>query len=261
MSNRRAFTLIELLTVVAIVGILAAIVMTSLGRVKNMANLSAATSQMRSVGAAVLMYKNDNNNMLPGPLAPPQRTAYDPTAGGGGQLATQLAPYLEAHYTTDRTLSPAFLTPAAEAAMEKHDRRDIVAFMLNMQMGLGKRERTLRPWGSTEGNGEEPKNYSMIDTEDWGFVEADQQLPFVKGSIASDTPAYPVHGDVRLAWFFDGSVQTVALDYFDDYGMAPGGGGSGGGRPGGGPGGGGSGGGRPGGGPGGGGPGGGGPPR
>ncbi|WP_269541710.1 type II secretion system protein [Cerasicoccus fimbriatus] len=247
MSNRRAFTLIELLTVVAIVGILAAIIMTSLGRVKNMANLSAATSQMRSVGAAVLMYKNDNNNLLPGPLSPPQRTAYDPTAGGGGQLATQLAPYLESNYSTERTLSPAFLTPAAEAAMEGHDRRDIVAFMLNMQMGLGKRERTLRPWGSTEGNGDEPKSYSVIDTEDWGFVEADQQLPFVKGSIAGDTPAYPVHGDVRLAWFFDGSVQAVGLDYFDDYGMAPGGGGppGGGGRPGGGPAGGGPGGGGP----------------
>lgn len=49
-QRHRAFTIIELLTVIAIVGILAALITGAVGNVRQTANRSAAASQMRSGG-------------------------------------------------------------------------------------------------------------------------------------------------------------------------------------------------------------------
>ncbi|WP_309398020.1 type II secretion system protein [Cerasicoccus maritimus] len=220
--KKRAFTLLELLTVIAVIGIMAAILIASMDRVKRMANRTAATSQMRSIGSAVLMHTQEHNNTLPGPLRPYQMTAYDPSPKGGDQLATILADYLDVYEGEGKTLSPAFLTPGCEQAMEGSGQppTDVIAFMMNMQMPLGE-ELIVQPWGSSE-NGASPQPYSNL-TNTWGFVEADQQLPFVLSNIANRMPAEPVHGDSRLAWFFDGSVQALDLEYFEGYGPRQGG--------------------------------------
>lgn len=60
-----AFTLIELLTVIAIIGILAAILIPVVGKVRNSARLAATTSNMRQIGMAIATYANDNNDFLP----------------------------------------------------------------------------------------------------------------------------------------------------------------------------------------------------
>lgn len=64
---RRAcgFTLIELLTVIAIIGLLAAIIVPVGGRVRESARKTACTSNMRQLGAAVLMFAQDNRGSLP----------------------------------------------------------------------------------------------------------------------------------------------------------------------------------------------------
>ncbi|WP_309387413.1 type II secretion system protein [Cerasicoccus frondis] len=224
---RGGFTLIELLTAIAIVGILGSILFSSIGNVKQQANRSAATSQMRSIGSAVLMYTQQNNNILPGPLRPYQQTAYNPDPDGQDQLATLLASYLDVNEGVGLTLVPAFLTPGCEEVMSHMESTHIIAFMLNMQMGL-KTGAPFKPWGSSEKGprGAQPKSFSVL-TNEWGFVQADAQLPFVKADIANRMPAEPLYGDNRLAWFFDGSVQSVPLDYFNDHTPGQGGGGGG----------------------------------
>jgi prepilin-type N-terminal cleavage/methylation domain-containing protein/prepilin-type processing-associated H-X9-DG protein len=65
-SHRRsAFTLIELLTVIAIIGILAAIIIPTVGSVRDSAKASACLSNLRQVGLAAIVYANDNKNVLP----------------------------------------------------------------------------------------------------------------------------------------------------------------------------------------------------
>ncbi len=63
--DTRAFTLIELLTVIAIIGILAAILIPVIGTVREKAHVSVCRSNLREVGKAATMYALENNEELP----------------------------------------------------------------------------------------------------------------------------------------------------------------------------------------------------
>lgn len=58
-TRRCAFTLIELLTVIAIIGILAAIIIPTVGKVKRTAKKAQCVSRMRQWGSAIALQAND----------------------------------------------------------------------------------------------------------------------------------------------------------------------------------------------------------
>ncbi|MDR1283155.1 MAG: DUF1559 domain-containing protein [Opitutaceae bacterium] len=60
-----AFTLIELLTVIAIIGILAAIVIPTAGKVRESAKRAACVSNLRQIVLAMLAYGNDHRGQPP----------------------------------------------------------------------------------------------------------------------------------------------------------------------------------------------------
>lgn len=61
----KAFTLIELLTVVAIIAVLAALLFPVLGSVRKRANAAIATSNLKQTGAAIASFVAENNSTLP----------------------------------------------------------------------------------------------------------------------------------------------------------------------------------------------------
>jgi len=63
--RNKAFTLIELLTVIAIIGILAAILIPVVGKVRESARAAQCLSNIRQVGLAMLTYANENDGILP----------------------------------------------------------------------------------------------------------------------------------------------------------------------------------------------------
>ena len=81
--GRRAFTLIELLVVIAIIAILAAILFPVFAQAREKARQTACLSNLKQMGNAVMMYAQDNDEILPatgwqGPCTDPA----NPTAAG-----------------------------------------------------------------------------------------------------------------------------------------------------------------------------------
>ncbi len=69
-TRKKAFTLIELLIVVAIIGILAAIAVPNFLNAQMKAKLSRVKADFRTIGTAMSMYQLDNNAYMPDPGGP-----------------------------------------------------------------------------------------------------------------------------------------------------------------------------------------------
>jgi len=89
-SRLGAFTLIELLTVIAIIGILAAILIPTVGKVRSMARTTKCLSNLRQIGTAAALFSNDNKGLLV-----PAGLNNAPGFFGDGSWDRWLQPYLQ----------------------------------------------------------------------------------------------------------------------------------------------------------------------
>jgi prepilin-type N-terminal cleavage/methylation domain-containing protein len=65
LSNKKAFTLVELLTVIAIILFLVGLLMPALNRVRETAKVTKCISNMRQISMATFLYASDNGGMAP----------------------------------------------------------------------------------------------------------------------------------------------------------------------------------------------------
>ena len=93
----RGFTLVELLMLVAIVAILAALLLPALARAKGQGRSVQCLSQMRQIGLATVMYADDNEGFLP-------RSTHSALAYGQLPWGYALVPYFRTRsYTKNDT--------------------------------------------------------------------------------------------------------------------------------------------------------------
>lgn len=73
MSFRRGFTLVELLVVMAIIALLAAMLMPALAAARGVARQTSCLNNLRNMNVAVQMYVKDHDGFLPGAYVPDDR--------------------------------------------------------------------------------------------------------------------------------------------------------------------------------------------
>ncbi len=86
--RRKGFTLIELLVVIAIIGLLASIVLVSMGGVRGKARDAKRMQELNQIAKAVQLYWSDNG------YYPKEADGANGEVGEGAGLDTMLAPYM-----------------------------------------------------------------------------------------------------------------------------------------------------------------------
>jgi prepilin-type N-terminal cleavage/methylation domain-containing protein len=113
-TDKQAFTLVELLVVVAIIAVLAALAIPAISSASLKAKQSATASKLKGIGTAINLYAGENDGRLPGPttfailpfVRNPSRSSDTP------HLGAYLAPYLGHPTNTSLTICKALQNPA-----------------------------------------------------------------------------------------------------------------------------------------------------
>jgi prepilin-type N-terminal cleavage/methylation domain-containing protein len=206
MEDKKGFTLMELLVVISLVAILAALATSGLMRALKAGDRTKAVAQIRQIGIALMVYVADHDGNLPGPMKSGQGALYEPEATD--QLAGALGPYLGVQEPETATVVPTFLPPAYVKAMSQVPAEEARPYVLNISASTT--GGTIRPWGSAAAPVENPMRLLAVPTSTWALVDADQLNPQVQGQPwAGKTPNKIVHGSQRLALFFDGSAGPI----------------------------------------------------
>jgi prepilin-type N-terminal cleavage/methylation domain-containing protein len=215
---RGAFTLVELLVVLAVIAILTALSLGGLSKLEASSDRSKALSNMRQIGTGITLFAADNDGKLPGPLWPGQMPQFDPNnlEKMPERLVGALGSYLGIPTPTEPKVEALFVPPAYRKAVSASFLDSARTYVLNMRVADA--DQILTPWGTLPSKPSPPPlRLSAIPAQSWGFSDADALHPHVVGkSWAANTPQKPVHTPKRLAWFFNGSVAPV-----DDIALAP----------------------------------------
>lgn len=113
---KKSFTLIELLVVVAIIGILASMLMPSLGRARSKAKSAVCINNLKSITTGIMMYLDSNSDAFP-----IQKNGYQAEAYyNSGTLTTttwgNYQPYIDMILDSKESfICPMTLTPGVEA--------------------------------------------------------------------------------------------------------------------------------------------------
>jgi prepilin-type N-terminal cleavage/methylation domain-containing protein/prepilin-type processing-associated H-X9-DG protein len=215
MRTNRAFTLIELLIVVAIIGLLAALLLPTLSRAKARAVRIKCASNLKEIGLAIQMYVNQSEDRLPGPVWIGQPFQYDQTQTNTlifflGLDLGLLPPSLS---TAD---APIFLCPGyARLAPPALPGAERASFIVNPDIDPNPAN-TVRPFGYPGRSGDPREDVLKTDELERynspaglvALIDADKRnAPLPGNPWWGQLPGKPVHGTLRNALYFDWHVE------------------------------------------------------
>ncbi|EIP97125.1 prepilin-type N-terminal cleavage/methylation domain-containing protein [Opitutaceae bacterium TAV1] len=206
-SPHPGFTLVELLTVIAIIGILAMLVIATVGRVRQQANRVTCASNLRQIGIAMQLYMNDRKDgRFPGPLYRNQKSS---TEGGDGQLASpvRLLPYMSGQIVERNGIKYALLLecPAWKKVIGADDKlSDFSSYYVNANAEKHDGEKCDLFGYKTDGTNPLTLQDLASPSRTWALVDLDTGIkPGATYSI--DQIA---HGNTRNYLFADGHVAA-----------------------------------------------------
>lgn len=208
---RAGFSLVELLVIIAILGVLVGLGSAALMSARSKADRSVAISNLRQIGAALHQYCADHSGRLPGPMWPGQIPVPDPQRAG--RLVRELAGYLGIEPGSEP--ASVFVPPAVRRVMAASSIPESRPYVLNMAVA-NPGAAPLTPWGNLASGGGEPLPIAAVPASGWAMSDADQLHPRVlQASWRANTPPAPVHGPNRMALQFSGSVEMISRELLE----------------------------------------------
>lgn len=238
MNRKRvgAFTMVELLMVIAIIGILASLMLPALVRAKKKPLQIQCLSNQRQIGMALVMFMHDNQDTIPGPCYMGvscryyQITRHFQKFGGGDEMGpTELIGYLATYLSLPTpptapekamgrvAVCPGFLKYAPDPP--PNPRQDGYSYFCNRLKitprppGWDPMEWFEFPFGYLDGDfnvTKQPKKLAALKSpaETWAIMDADQ-ITVTFGSWQTNLPNRRVHGRVWNRLYFDGHAAGV----------------------------------------------------
>lgn len=227
MRSKDGFTLVELLVVVAIIGILASLLLTALSRTKEQAYKTQCVSNFKQLGAAFQLYADDHADQLPGPVWLGFYEEFD-------NVDFTRLPYYMATYmglrAANATPQDAPLARCPSAARhwtwpsptpELMSNYVPLSYMAALEITNINSGVITRPFGYpytqppfNTGTNEAPKHLREIasPTLSWALTDVDQQNGKPASYYYDFLPENPVHGHFRNELFFDWHVSAVPVN-------------------------------------------------
>ncbi|WP_309386227.1 prepilin-type N-terminal cleavage/methylation domain-containing protein [Cerasicoccus frondis] len=189
-NNHSGFTLVELLTIIAIVGVMASLLIPVVGTIRQSAKRSVCASNLRQLSSASLLYSNEHDGEL---IATPFQEE-------GKYWFRQVYPYLDNQET--KVTSAVFQCPNDESAIQAFENNgtewNSISYLLLKDVPTWK----LRTQISNA-----PDSPQFIDAETTATTDYYNQTKFtskVKGSAT----VWRHDSGVNVA-YWDGSVQFI----------------------------------------------------
>lgn len=225
--KRPAFTIIELLVAIAVIAILAAFLYPVVMRAVERGREVQCSARLGAIGKGVMLYAQDHDMNLPGPLSSPAFGGWYCTPRQkdytvGNLLSSFVAPYLDMELPPEKDgfqarfsenfVCPAWLDEVGDAASDRQHWLNTCYVVQKWIIVDGERVGYGKPWGTPVGNptswgGPTPMKLSNMDdpANYWMLTELD-----TAGNLgATASVDQPVHGTFRNTVFFDGHVERV----------------------------------------------------
>ena len=210
---QRAFTIVELLVVIALVAVLAALSMTTLPGLMQRADRADALGKTRTMGQAVLQYVPDHAGKLP-PLFPGQVLEYEP--GRGGRIVTECADYLGIGRREEKHLVTSLMPRAYVRQKVPADPAQMRVWVMNST--ISNNGTITNPFGRVSTPGQPPSGNIALSAlpgigSQWMISTADQAHSNVATAPwKANAPPGPPLGNVRAVFRFDGSAGLVSIE-------------------------------------------------